>query len=60
MDDREKIVRLWFEEWNTRGTVLQWDIRQFFHKGSQTVVEWYFKNKMDAGWQDRALKGIWL
>ena len=49
MDDREKIVRLWFEEWNTRGTVLQWDIRQFFHKGSQTVVEWYFKNKMDDG-----------
>ena len=42
-------IKLWFEEWNTRGTVLQWDIRQFFHKDSQTVVEWYFKNKMDDG-----------
>ena len=44
-----KKIKLWFEEWNTRGTVLQWDIKQFFHKGNQTIVEWYFKNKMDAG-----------
>ena len=40
-------IRLWFEEWNTRGSVLQWDIRQFFHKGDQTVVEWYFKCQME-------------
>ena len=26
-----KKIILWFEEWNTRGTVLQWDIKQFFH-----------------------------
>lgn len=42
-------VRRWFEEWNTRGKVLAWDIRQFFHKRDQTVVEWYFKNRMDDG-----------
>lgn len=42
-------IKLWFEEWNTRGTVLQWDIRQFFHKGNQTVVQWYFQNKMNGG-----------
>ena len=36
-----KKVKLWFDEWNTRGTVLQWDIKQFFHKGNQTIVEWY-------------------
>ena len=42
-------VKHWFEEWNTRGTVLQWDIKQYFHKGDQTIVEWYFKNKMDDG-----------
>ena len=42
-------IKLWFEEWNTRGTVLQWDIRQFFHKDSQTVVEKKKKNKMDDG-----------
>ena len=28
---------------------MQWDIKQFFHKGNQTIVEWYFKNKMNAG-----------
>ena len=42
-------IALWFEEWNTRGTVLQWDIKQFFHKDGQTVVEWYFKNEMTSG-----------
>lgn len=39
----------WFQEWNSRGTVLQWDIRQFFHKGDQTVVEWVFWNTVDGG-----------
>lgn len=42
-------IKLWFDEWNTRGTVLVWDIKQFFHKGGQTVVEWYFKNTMNDG-----------
>lgn len=42
---KEKI-KLWFNEWNRRGTVLQWDIKQFFHKEDQTIVEWYFRNLM--------------
>ena len=42
-------VKHWFDEWNTRGRVLLWEIKQFFHQGDQTVVEWYFKNKMDNG-----------
>lgn len=42
-------VKHWFEEWNTRGKVLVWDIKQFFHKENQTIVEWYFKNKMENG-----------
>ncbi len=42
-------IRHWFQEWNTRGTVLRWDIRQFFHKGDQTVVQWDFCNRMDDG-----------
>lgn len=29
--------------------VLVWDIKQFFHKENQTIVEWYFKNKMNNG-----------
>lgn len=42
-------VKHWFREWNARGTVVQWDIGQFFHKGDQTVVEWVFRNVMDDG-----------
>ena len=42
-------VRHWFEEWNTRGKVLAWDIRGFFHREDRTVVEWYFENKMHDG-----------
>lgn len=42
-------VKHWFDEWNGRGKVLVWDIKQFFHKERQTIVEWYFKNEMDTG-----------
>lgn len=42
-------IRHWFTEWNTRGTVLVWDIKQYFHKDGQTLAEWYFKNQMDDG-----------
>lgn len=38
-----------FNEWNIRGKVLIWDIKQFFHKGNQTIVEWHFKNEMHSG-----------
>ena len=47
--ESRKTVKHWFDEWNTRGTVLQWDIKQFFHKENQTMVEWYFKNQMNDG-----------
>lgn len=26
-----------------------WNIRQFFHHGNQSVVEWYFKDQMKNG-----------
>ena len=42
-------VKHWFQEWNMRGSVIAWDIKQFFHKGNQTAVEWYFKNVMENG-----------
>lgn len=42
-------VKHWFNEWNTRGKVLKWDIKQYFHKDNQTIVEWYFKNTMNNG-----------
>lgn len=42
-------IHHWFQEWNTRGTVQRWDVKQFFHQGDQTVVEWYFQNRMRNG-----------
>ena len=33
-------IRHWFEEWNTRGSVLAWDIHGFFHRDDATVVQW--------------------
>ncbi len=47
--ENRSTVKHWFEEWNTRRKVLAWDIKQFFHKGNLTVVEWYFKNKANDG-----------
>ena len=45
--ENRQTVKHWFNEWNTRGKVLAWDIEQFFHKENQTIVEWYFKCKMN-------------
>ncbi|MBS6546524.1 MAG: nuclear transport factor 2 family protein [Butyricicoccus pullicaecorum] len=42
-------VKHWFHEWNTRGEVVVWNIKQFFHSENQTIVEWYFKNKVNHG-----------
>ena len=52
-------IKHWFEEWNTRGRVLRWEIRQYFHTDSQTVVEWYFQNAMDGG-RSEAFEGMSL
>ena len=52
-------IKHWFEEWNTRGRVLRWEIRQDFHTDSQTVVEWYFQNAMDGG-RPEAFEGMSL
>ena len=37
-----QIIR-WFEDWNQKGTVLQWDIKRVMVAGNTAVVEWYFK-----------------
>ena len=42
-------VKHWFDEWNIRGKVVIWDIKQYFHKGNQTIVEWHFRNEMNSG-----------
>ena len=33
-----KTVKHWFQEWNTRGKVVVWEIKQFFHKENQATV----------------------
>lgn len=38
----EQIIS-WFEEWNQKGTVLQWDIKRVVVSGNTAVVEWYFR-----------------
>ena len=38
--NNRQIVKHWFQEWNTRGKVVTWEIKQFFHKENQTIVEW--------------------
>lgn len=45
-------IKHWFNEWNTRGRVVQWTIKQFIHKDWQTVVEWYFANQMNNSSQE--------
>lgn len=52
-------IRHWFNEWNTRGAVLKWDIYGFFHKENQTIAQWYFENKMDNG-KVEAFEGMTL
>ena len=42
-------IRHWFSEWNSRGRVVAWDIKQLFHKDNQTVVEWYLRDAMEDG-----------
>ena len=36
-------VNKWFQEWNNKGTVLQWDIKDIIEKENTLVVEWFFK-----------------
>ena len=41
-------VQHWFQEWNTRGRVLAWELRSVLHDGNRSVAEWYFKNVVDG------------
>ncbi|SHI77980.1 nuclear transport factor 2 family protein [Propionispora hippei] len=41
-------VLKWFHDWNKRGTVLEWQIKQCIHEGNYTVVEWYFECEFDG------------
>lgn len=36
-------LRQWFFDWNQKGKVLKWDVKQFIHYDDRAVVEWYFE-----------------
>lgn len=41
----ENIANLeqWFNDWNKKNTVIEWNIKNFWHKDNSTIVSWYFK-----------------
>ena len=41
----KKQILAWFREWNKENTVLEWSIKAFYHTGSESICEWYFKCK---------------
>ena len=41
-------IQRWFSDWNQRGTVLQWDIKNMIESGSTLCVEWYFRCEFDG------------
>jgi hypothetical protein len=43
-----EVIEMWFKDWNKRGIVMVWDIKQFMHDANVTVVEWYFKCEYDG------------
>lgn len=43
----EQVIR-WFEDWNCKGTVLQWDIKRVIASESTAIVEWYFQCDYDG------------
>jgi len=45
-------ILYWFNEWNSRAKVLQWDIKQFIHQDLITVAEWRFHNKYNSGTEE--------
>lgn len=57
--ESREAVKHWFAEWNARGKVAVWDIKQFFHRENHTVVEWYFKDEMADG-RTEAFDGVSL
>jgi hypothetical protein len=41
-------IEQWFQDWQERGTVLSWNIKQYLHQNNMTAVEWYFKCEYDG------------
>jgi len=53
-------LKYWTKEWNLKGKVLSWDIKQFFHKDNQVIVEWTFTCKMKEEDKNSCFDGMSL
>lgn len=36
-------IQQWFHDWNQKGTVEKWDIKQIYICQNTVIVEWYFQ-----------------
>ena len=36
-------ILMWFEDWNSKGRVLEWDIKRIIEHGDTIIAEWWFK-----------------
>lgn len=43
----EQVLK-WFADWNKKGTVLNWDIKQVIPVNKMAFVEWHFKCDYDS------------
>ncbi|MBE6753696.1 MAG: nuclear transport factor 2 family protein [Ruminococcaceae bacterium] len=43
-----KQISQWFADWNKRGTVLEWTIKQFISQGETVAAEWFFRCEYDS------------
>ncbi|MBL4931170.1 GNAT family N-acetyltransferase [Clostridium paridis] len=43
-----KEIQKWFRDWNKRGKVIAWDIKNIVVTENTVICEWYFKNEFDG------------
>lgn len=36
-------IQQWFHDWNQKGTVQKWDVKQIYISRNTAIIEWYFQ-----------------
>lgn len=55
-----QLIKHWFQEWNTRGKVVTWEIKQFFHKKTRQWQNGISKMKCRmAAWKNLMGVPLW-
>ena len=44
----EAQILRWFEDWNKRGRVLEWRVKEYTHQGNRCASEWFFSCEYDG------------